>query len=102
MDNEFAFGEEKAIRVGLKRRIDHLLLLLFTELGQLVNILPSVGALGHTEGEVELELGEHLPAEEVLFDKGQVCQRLVPIHIRKLKVQLKVAQLEESPRERVP
>ena len=95
MNDESSFGEEEAIGVCLVGCINHLLLQLWAQLGQLVNILPLVGALRHAEWEIEFELGEDLSAEEVLFDQGQVRKRLVSVHVRELQVQLEVPQLEE-------
>ena len=95
MNDESSFGEEEAIRVCLVGCINHFLLQLWAQLGQLVNILPLVGALRHAEWEIEFELGEDLSAEEVLFDQGQVRKRLVSVHVRELQVQLEVPQLEE-------
>ena len=96
MNDESSFGEEEAIGVCLVGCINHFLLQLWAQLGQLVNILPLVGALRHAEWEIEFELGEDLSAEEVLFDQGQVRKRLVSVHVRELQVQLEVPQLEES------
>ena len=96
MNDESSFGEEEAIGVCLVGCINHFLLQLWAQLGQLVNILPLVGALRHAEWEIEFELGEDLSAEEVLFDQGQVRQWLVTVNIRELQVQFKVSQLEES------
>ena len=95
MNDESSFGEEEAIGVCLVGGINHFLLQLWAQLGQLVNILPLVGALRHAEWEIEFELGEDLSAEEVLFDQGQVRKRLVSVHVRELQVQVKVPQLEE-------
>jgi len=95
MNDESSFGEEEAIGVCLVGCINHFLLQLWAQLGQLVNILPLVGALRHAEWEIEFELGEDLSAEEVLFDQGQVRKRLVSVHVRELQVQLEVPQLEE-------
>ena len=95
MNDESSFGEEEAIGVCLVGCINHFLLQLWAQLGQLVNILPLVGALRHAEWEIEFELGEDLSAEEVLFDQGQVRKRLVSVHVRELQVQLQVPQLEE-------
>ena len=95
MNDESSFGEEEAIRVCLVGCINHFLLEFWAQLGQLVNILPLVGALRHAEWEIEFELGEDLSAEEVLFDQGQVRKRLVSVHVRELQVQLEVPQLEE-------
>ena len=68
MDNEPAFGEEEAIRLSLEGCVDHFLLLFFAKVWQFINVLPSVHAIWHAEGEVEFELGENLSAEEMLFD----------------------------------
>ena len=95
MNDESSFGEEEAIGVCLVGCINHFLLQLWAQLGQLVNILPLVGALRHAEWEIEFELGEDLSAEEVLFDQGQVRKRLVSVHVRELQVKLEVPQLEE-------
>ena len=95
MNDESSFREEEAIGVCLVGCINHFLLQLWAQLGQLVNILPLVGALRHAEWEIEFELGEDLSAEEVLFDQGQVRKRLVSVHVRELQVQLEVPQLEE-------
>ena len=95
MNDESSFGEEEAIRVCLVGCINHFLLEFWAQLGQLVNILPLIGALRHAEWEIEFELGEDLSAEEVLFDQGQVRKRLVSVHVRELQVQLEVPQLEE-------
>ena len=95
MNNQSSFGEEEAIGVCLVGCINHFLLQLWAQLGQLVNILPLIGALRHAEWEIEFELGQDLSAEEVLFDQGQVRKRLVSVHVRELQVQLEVPQLEE-------
>ena len=68
MDNEPALGEEEAIRLSLEGCIDHFLLLFLAKVWQFINVLPSVDAVRHAEGEVEFELGEDLSAEEMFFD----------------------------------
>ena len=87
--------------MSLVRCVYHLLLTLLTELRELVNILPLVGAIRHAEGEVEFELGKDFSAEEVFLDQSQVRQRLITIHISELQVELQVPQLEKGPGERV-
>ena len=72
VNDESSLGEEEAVGVCLVGRVYHFLLQLGAQLRQLVDVLPLVGALGHAEGEVEFELRQDLPAEEVLFDQRQV------------------------------
>ena len=96
MDNETTLCEKEAIRLGFERRIDHFLLLLLGKLGQFVHVLPLVCGFRNAEGEVEFELRQDLSAEEMLFDQSQLLQWLVSIHIRKLQIQLQVAQHEEG------
>ena len=90
MHNEATFGEEEAIGLCLEGRVNHFLLLLLTEFWQLVDVLPLVCGSRNAEGEVEFELRQDLSAEEMLFDQGQLLQRLVSVYIRKLQVQLQV------------
>ena len=87
--------------MGLVRSIHHLLLLFLAELRKVVNVLPLVCTIGHTEREVKFELGEDLTAEEVFLDQGQVCQRLVIIYVGELQIKLQVPQLEECSWERM-
>lgn len=70
VDNEATLGEEEAIGLCLEGRVNHLLLLLLTEFGQLVHILPLVCGFGNAEGEVEFELRQDLSAEEMLFNQS--------------------------------
>ena len=84
MDNELALGEEEGVGLGLEGRVNHFLLLLLAEHGQLVHVLPVVGRVRHAEGEVEFELRQDLSAEEVLLNQRQLLQRLVLIHVGKL------------------
>ena len=99
VDDEPALGEEEAVGLCLEGRVNHFLLLLLAECRQLVHVLPLVRGLRNAEGEVEFELRQDLPAEEMLFDQSQLLQWLVPVYIRELEVQLQVAQLEECSRE---
>ena len=72
MDNQAALGEKEAIGLCFEGGVNHLLLQLGTQLRQLVHILPVVGALRHAEWEVEFELREDFPVEEVFLDQRQV------------------------------
>ena len=70
VDNEATLGEEEAIGLCLEGRVNHFLLLLLTEFGQLVHILPLVCGFWNAEGEVEFELRQDLSAEEMLFNQS--------------------------------
>ena len=86
MNNQFALGKEKAIWLRLEGRVNHLFLHLWTENGQIVHILPLICAVGHAEGELELELFQDLSTEKVLLYEHQVLQRLSIVNIWEFKV----------------
>lgn len=87
--------------MGLPRGVDHFLLLLLGQLGQLINVLPLVRAVWHAERETELKLRQHSPAEEVLLDEDEAREWLVSVNVAELEVELQIAQLEEGTRELV-
>ena len=74
MHDEFAPRKEETIRLGFIGVIDHLPLLLSSQLGELVDVLPSVCASGDASRESELKLRQDLIPEKVFLYQHQIFQ----------------------------
>ena len=72
MNDQFAISEVKAIGFHFPRAIDYVLSLFFGEVGQIVDELPLIGAIGDHEAELEAEVLDHSPSEVVTFDHFQL------------------------------
>ena len=66
--NQFTFSKEKAVRLRFVWSVNHFLLLLCTQLRELVDILPLICTVRNAEGEVKFVLIKYFSAEEVFFN----------------------------------
>ena len=70
--NELVVHEVEAVGLGFERVADDILLLLWGQVGHVVDRFPGVGGVGDAESEAEIERFDELPSEVVTLDHAEV------------------------------
>ena len=77
MNHQFTVAEEERVTLQLPRRVNDVLLLLFTETGQVVDELPRVSGVGDDESKFKRVLANHSSLEIVSLNHEHLVNGLL-------------------------